>query len=90
MNKASFGKLSASQQKILMDEAVKAGLYNMKVIRDGESTQIEEMKKNGMEVNTPPDMAPFAAATQSVWDALKAKVTDADWKTFQDMLAKSK
>ncbi len=89
MNKAKFATLSAAQQKILIEEAVKAGQFMQKTIRDGENSQIEEMKKNGMAVNSP-DTAPFQAATQSVWDTLKSKVSDADWKAFQDLLAKSK
>jgi tripartite ATP-independent transporter DctP family solute receptor len=89
MNKAKFGTLSAAQQKILIEEAVKAGQFMQKTIRDGEKSQIEEMKKNGMEVNYP-DTTPFKAATTSVWDALKAKVSEADYKIFQDMLSKSK
>jgi len=89
MNKASFSKLSANQQKILVEEAVKAGQFMQRTIRDGEKAQIEEMKKNGMEVNAP-DTAPFQAGTTSVWDTLKSKVSDADWKAFQAMLAKSK
>ncbi len=89
MNKASFNRLSANQQKILIEEAVKAGQFMQKTIRDGEKAQIEEMVKNGMEVNSP-DTTPFQAATTSVWDTLKSKVSDADWKAFQAMLAKSK
>lgn len=89
MNKASYSKLSASQRQILVEEAVKAGQFMQKTIRDGEKAQIEEMKKNGMLVNYP-DTKPFQAGTTSVWDTLKSKVSDADWKAFQAILAKSK
>jgi len=89
MNKAKFESLSANQRKILIEEAVKAGQFMQKTIRDGEKSQIEELKKNGMEVNSP-DTAPFQAATVSVWDTLKSKVSDADWKVFQDLLSKSR
>jgi tripartite ATP-independent transporter DctP family solute receptor len=89
MNKASFNKLSASQRQILAEEAAKAGQFMQKTIREGEKAQIEEMKKNGMLVNYP-DTKPFQAETTSVWDTLKSKVSDADWKTFQAILAKSK
>jgi len=89
MNKASFNKLSANQKQILIEEAVKAGQFMQKTIRDGEKAQIDEMKKNGMEVNSP-DTAAFQAGTTSVWDTLKSKVSEADWKAFQTMLAKSK
>ncbi|MDP2792387.1 MAG: TRAP transporter substrate-binding protein [Rectinemataceae bacterium] len=89
MNKASFNKLSANQQKILVEEAVKAGQFMQKTIREGEKAQIEELVKNGMEVNSP-DTTAFQAGTISVWDTLKSKVSEADWKAFQTMLAASK
>ncbi len=89
MNKASFNKLSANQKQILIEEAVKAGQFMQKTIREGEKAQIDELKKNGMLVNYP-DTTPFQAGTSSVWDTLKSKVSDADWKAFQAMLAKSK
>jgi TRAP-type transport system periplasmic protein len=89
MNKGAFGKLSADQQKIVLEEAKKAGDYMMKTVREMEAGQIAELKKNGMEVNTP-DIAPFQKATVAVWDALKAQVGEADYKKFQDLLAASK
>jgi tripartite ATP-independent transporter DctP family solute receptor len=89
MNKGSFGRLSADQQKIVLEEAKKAGDYMMKTVREQEAGQIAEMKKNGMEVNYP-DVAPFQKAASPVWDALKAQVGDADYKTFQDLLSKAK
>jgi tripartite ATP-independent transporter DctP family solute receptor len=89
MNKASFRKLSSAQQQILLEEGRKAGEFMMKTIRDGEKAQLEEMKKNGMEVNYP-DTTPFQAATTPVWDTLKSKVSDADYRIFQDMLARSR
>jgi TRAP-type C4-dicarboxylate transport system substrate-binding protein len=36
MNKASFNKLSANQKQILIEEAVKAGQFMQKTIREGE------------------------------------------------------
>ncbi len=89
MNKAAFDKLSPNAQKILIEEAQKAGEFDRKSIREDVAKQIADMKSKGMEVNYP-DLAPFQAAAAPVWDELKAKVTEADWKTFQDMLAKSK
>jgi tripartite ATP-independent transporter DctP family solute receptor len=89
MNKAKFESLSPSQQNILVEEGEKSGKYMQKLIREGEKAQIEEIKKNGMEVNYP-DTTPFQAATASVWDTLKSKVSPEDWKTFQDLLSKSR
>lgn len=89
MNKAKFESLSPSQQQILIEEAVKAGQSMQKSIREEETAQIEEMKKNGMEVNYP-DTTPFQTATQSVWNTLKSQVSEADWQIFQEMLSKSR
>ena len=89
MNKAKFDSLSPNQQKILIEEAESAGKYMQKLVRESEAAQIEEMKKNGMEVNYP-DTAPFQAATVSVWDTLKSKVSEKDWNTFQELLSKSR
>lgn len=85
MNKASFGRLSKAQQKIVEEEAVRAGEFMMQTVRDMEAGQIQEMEGFGMKVNRP-DVAPFKEATASVWDALKAQVGDADFATFQDYL----
>jgi TRAP-type transport system periplasmic protein len=89
MNKAAFKKLTAEQQKIVLEEAKKAGDYMMKTVREQEAGQIEEMKKNGMEVNVP-DIAPFQKAAAPVWDALKAQVGEADYAKFQELLSKAK
>ncbi len=89
MNKASFQRLTKDQQKILLEEAKKAGDFMIKSVRDQEAGQIAEMKKLGMQVNYP-DTAPFKAATTAVYDALKAQVGEADYKTFMEMLDKSK
>ncbi len=89
MNKAKFNKLTVAQQKVLLDEGKKAGDFMMKSVRDQEKGQIEEMKKNGMEVNSP-DTAPFQAAAAPVWEKLKAQVGEKDYKTFMDLLNKAK
>jgi TRAP-type transport system periplasmic protein len=89
MNKAAFDKLSAEQQKIVLEEAKKAGLAMQKSVRDMEASQIAEMKKNSMEVAYP-DTAPFKAQVQPVYDALKAQVGEAVFKTFMGYLDKAK
>lgn len=89
MNKASFDKLSAEQQKIIVEEGQKAGLAMQKAVRAAETSQIEELKKNGMDVAYP-DTAPFQKAAMPVYDALKAQVGDENYKFYMDLLAKSK
>lgn len=89
MNKGVFDKLTADQQKIILEEGQKAGLAMQKAVREAEAAQIDEMKKNGMEVASP-DTGPFQKAAMPVYDALKAQVGDANYATFMDLLAKSK
>jgi TRAP-type transport system periplasmic protein len=90
MNKAAFEKkISKAQQQIILEEAEKAGKLMQKLVRDNEASQIEELKKNGMEVGYP-DTAPFKALMQPVYDALKAKVGDDIYKTFMAYLDKAK
>jgi tripartite ATP-independent transporter DctP family solute receptor len=89
MNKAAFDKLTPAQQQILIEEGQKAGAAMQKSVRAQEAVQIAEMKKNGMEVAYP-DTAPFKAAATPVYNALKGQVGDAAFKTFMDLLDKSK
>lgn len=89
MNKAAFGRLTADQQKIVLEEAAKAGEYMRKTVRAMEAGQIEELKKFGMEVAYP-DTTPFKAAAAPVWDELKAQVGAADYATFQGFMEKAK
>jgi TRAP-type transport system periplasmic protein len=89
MNKASFDKLTPAQQQIILEEGRKAGLAMQKAVREQETSQIAEMKKNGMQVAYP-DTAPFATAAAPVYQALKAQVGDDVYKTFMQMLAKGK
>lgn len=81
MNKASFDRLTAAWQQIIIEEGVKAGLAMQKSVRAAEASQIEEMKKNGMEVAYP-DTAPFKAAAQPVYIALRDKVGVAAYNQY--------
>ncbi|MDP3177996.1 MAG: TRAP transporter substrate-binding protein, partial [Spirochaetaceae bacterium] len=89
MNETRFDGLTASQQQILVEEGKKAGLAMQKSVREMESAQIEELKKNGMDVAYP-NTAPFKAAAAPVYDALKAQVGEAVFKAYMDLLDKSK
>lgn len=89
MNKKKFDSLSASQRKIVLDEAVKAGIAMQKAVREQEAKQIKELEKNGMQVAYP-DTKPFITAASPVYDELKAQVGEADYKYFMDLLEKSR
>ena len=89
MNKGAFDRLTADQKKVLLEEAVKAGVAMQKAVRSQEASQIEELKKNGMQVAYP-DTKAFAAAAAPVYDELKKMVGDADYATYMQMLEKSR
>ncbi|MBN2510624.1 MAG: TRAP transporter substrate-binding protein [Spirochaetales bacterium] len=89
MNKAKFDSLSANQQKILKEEAVKAGLFMQNEIRSNEKAQLADMESNGMEVAWP-DTAPFAEKASSVWEILKGKVGVAGYNKFMDYYTASR
>ncbi len=89
MNRNSFGRLSAANQAIVLEEAGKAGAAMAKNVRDAEKAQIEELKKLGMEVIYP-DTAAFKAGAAPVWEELKAQVGAADYAAFQGLLDKAK
>lgn len=89
MNKSAFDRLTPEQQKIVFEEGKKAGDSMRKAIRDEEASQVAELRKLGMDVAMP-DTAPFKVAAASVYDELKAKVGEADYKAFMALLDKSK
>jgi tripartite ATP-independent transporter DctP family solute receptor len=89
MNKASFDRLSADQKKIVLEEAVKAGAAMQKAVRSQEMAQIEELKKNGMQVAYP-DTRPFVAAAAPVYNELKNMVGATDYATYMQLLEKSR
>lgn len=89
MNKASFARLSPTNQKIVLEEAAKAGAFAMKTIRDQETGQVEELKKLGMQVDFP-DTAAFKAAAAPVWGELKTQVGETDYNAFMALMDKAK
>ena len=84
----AYKKLSKDQQKIVMEEGVKAGKYMMDTVRKMEGQQIANLKKKGMVVDTP-DTAPFKTAAAPVWNELKKKVKSSDYSQFQKLLSKA-
>jgi len=89
MNKSVFDKLSADQKKIIVEEAVKAGLAMQKAVRSQEVAQIDELKKNGMQVAYP-DTRPFIAASAPVYDKLKEMVGAANYAHYMQLLDQSR
>jgi tripartite ATP-independent transporter DctP family solute receptor len=89
MNKGAFDQLSAEQKKIVVEEAVKAGLAMQKTVRAEEVGQIADLKKNGMQVAYP-DTRPFIKASAPVYDKLKEMVGAADYARYMQLLEKSR
>ncbi|WP_319562418.1 TRAP transporter substrate-binding protein [Marispirochaeta sp.] len=89
MNIDKFKSLSAKQQKIILEEAEKAGLAMQKAVREKEADQIKELEAQGMEVAYP-DTKPFITAAAPVYEELKAQVGEADFDYYMDLLGKSR
>jgi len=89
MNKEKFDSLSSAQKKILLEEAVKAGLAMQQAVREQEADQIKELEANGMEVAYP-DTTPFISAAAPVYEELKAQVGEADYNHYMDLLEESR
>ncbi len=89
MNKKTYDSLPKKYQDIIKEESLKASAFMRKTVRDQEAGQIEELKKLGMEVSYP-DLEPFKAAMGPAYEKLKAKVGQADYDKFMEMLAKNK
>jgi len=89
MNKGAFEKLTAEQKKVIVEEAVKAGLAMQKAVRSQEVAQIAELQAKGMQVAYP-DTRPFMKAAAPVYDELKGMVGAADYAHYMELLEKSR
>ena len=69
MSTKSWKKLTAWQQFILREEAVRAGNFVRKTLNDEETELIAKMEKAGVEI-TRPDPAPFRKAAKSAYDKI--------------------
>jgi len=66
MSLAAFEKLKPEHQKVILDAAHKAAVYERKLIRDNETKQLEELRAKGMDVRTV-DKAIFVQAMAPVY-----------------------
>ena len=72
VSKQLFDKLPADTQKIFQDAAQDAAVFERAWVADNEAQQIDNLKKNGMEVVETPDLSSFKAAVQVVYDKYPA------------------
>lgn len=89
MSKASWGKLNADQQKILKEEAVKAGQWFRDENLKAEKNLVAQLKEKGMAV-TEPDLAAFKAKMPQAYDAIAAYSGKANVDAFLKMVAETK
>ena len=69
MSLEKFNALPEDVQKIFKEAAQEAAEYERAWCADNESTQLQAMKDNGMQVVEHPDLDSFKAAVQPVYDA---------------------
>ena len=89
VNKKSWDKLSAAQQKILAEESAIAAKAARKLLRDNEATQLKDLETTkGIKIARP-DLAPWKAAMGPAWDKVKTRVGADNFKRFMDMVEKN-
>lgn len=88
VSKKVWDKLTPDQQKIIQEESDSASKLMRHLVRDQEATQIAEMKKLGIRIDTP-DLAPFKAAMPPAYEKVKAKVGAKNFDEFMAILKKN-
>lgn len=67
MSKRLFDKLPAAVQTVMRESAQEAAVYERAWVAANEARQMEDLKKNGMQIVENPDLASFKASVQSVY-----------------------
>ena len=89
VNKKSWDKLNAAQQKIVAEESAIAAKAARKLLRDNEATQLKDLETTkGIKIARP-DLAPWKAAMGPAWDKVKTRVGADNFKRFMDMVEKN-
>ncbi|NSL53582.1 TRAP transporter substrate-binding protein [Uliginosibacterium aquaticum] len=88
VSKRVWDKLTPDQQKVIQEESDSASKLMRHLVRDQEATQIAEMKKLGIRIDTP-DLTPFKAAMPSAYEKVKAKVGAKNFDEFMAILKKN-
>ncbi|WP_352396913.1 TRAP transporter substrate-binding protein [Aminobacterium colombiense] len=87
MGKAKFDKLPKEYQELFLKAAQESAVYEREQITKMEEEQVEELKKLGMEINTP-DKDAFREATKSVYDEFRGELGE-DAKLLDQILAEN-
>jgi tripartite ATP-independent transporter DctP family solute receptor len=72
MNMKKFGTYAPNVQKVLLDTAKEASLYQRDLMYQYEDQSILDLKKRGMKINDV-DKEAFVAAVQPIWERFIAK-----------------
>jgi len=78
MNKAKFEKLTADQQKLLIEATAELQSWKVKYDRDSDNAALETLKGKGMAANqlTPEQMAKFVAISKQLYPTFMGLVKD--------------
>lgn len=88
-SKKAWAKLNADQQKIVMEEAKKAGQWFRNENLKEEGDLVAKLKEKGMKV-TDPDRAAFKAQMKPAYDAIAEYSGKANVEAFLKMVAETK
>lgn len=89
VNKKSWDKLNAAQQKIVAEESAIAAKAARKALRDAEAVQLKDLETTKGIVIARPDLKPWKAAMGPAWDKVKTRVGADNFKRFMDMVEKN-
>lgn len=82
--------LPQEYQEIVQQAANEAGDYHRSLIKEDDQKLATELKNKGMEVNTPPDLAPFRTAVEPVYKEFEGTYGADLIKKIQDAAAANK
>ncbi len=89
ISKKTWDKLTKDQQKIIMEESIKAGNFMRKKIRDAEADEIKKLKELGMEI-VYPDNSKFKAKMDPAYKRMEASVGKENMDKFLKMVDAAK
>jgi tripartite ATP-independent transporter DctP family solute receptor len=84
-----WNKLTPEQQTIFREESDSSRLLMRKLVRDEEQKQIEEMRSNGIRIDTP-DLAPFKAKMGPAYDKIRSNIGAANFDKWMEMAEATK
>jgi TRAP-type C4-dicarboxylate transport system substrate-binding protein len=76
MSLRKFNSLPGNVQKIFLDAAQEAAVFERKWVADNESRQMADLEANGMEVIREPDLGSFRTAAASVYQKYNSQYGD--------------